>query len=75
MSFEMIMDENFYIGLLFECPFKNENDDCPYKNIRLLDIKQRIELHNKMYTADFINSHVECLRKREGDKMIIKENY
>lgn len=43
MSFEMILDKNFYLGLLFECPLKNENDDRCYKSIRLLEIKKRIE--------------------------------
>lgn len=71
----MLLNEDFYIGLLFECPFNSENEDCPYKSIRLLDIKQRIELHNKNLTIDLISIHVECLRKREGDKMVIKDCY
>lgn len=70
---EMGMEEDFYIGLLFECPFVIEIDDCPFKNIRLLEVKQRIELHYKMHTSDLIYKHQACIRKREGDKMIFKE--
>lgn len=70
----MEFEEDFYIRLIFECPFSNEIENCPFKIIRLPDVKQRLELYSKMDKSGFISNHLACIRKRECDKMKLKES-
>jgi len=65
----MVTFSNYiYAGLIFECPFKEELDTCPYKNIRKMDVKDRFKIFNN-YTLDYqkslINAHLDCIKKRE----------
>lgn len=65
---------DFYIGLLFECPFKKEMDYCPFKYIRQMEVKERIKHYYALQTNEYIDFHVKCLLRREGKKMTIKVN-
>jgi len=52
-----------YIGLIFECPYKNELNTCPFKCIRTLPIKERVEVYKKMpieQKSDLIMWHFRC---------------
>lgn len=70
----MRMDNDFYIGLLFECPFIREIDDCPFKGIRQMEVNARIRHYYALKTNEHLNFHMECLLRREGEKMTIKVN-
>lgn len=69
----MRMDNDFYIGLLFKCPFIEELDNCPFKCIRQLEVIDRIKHYYALKSNEYINMHLECIIKREGEKMTIKE--
>ena len=55
--------ENKYIGLIFECPHKNELELCPFKPIRELTLRGRFEFYKKLPTesrSSLIESHLKC---------------
>jgi hypothetical protein len=56
----------FYIGLIFECPYKNEREDCPFLEMRKIEIEQRIENYLEMDIDELkamLNMHINCENK------------
>jgi hypothetical protein len=49
-------------------------DNCPFRYIRKMEVYERIRHYYAIPTNEYINLHLECILKREGEKMIIKEN-
>lgn len=69
------MIKNNYIGLVFECPFQSELENCPFSFTLQLDIKDRIDLYNKYPNEEFINmlcKHIQCFTERESRVFINK---
>lgn len=72
MMWTLFMDTFFnylYAGLLFECPFKDELESCPFKKIREMVVKDRFKYFNnytKEYKASIIKIHLDCLKNREA---------
>lgn len=62
----MEIDKDFYIGLLFECPFLVELETCPFKQIRIMEVSERLKQYHLLQTTEYIEQHLECFLKREG---------
>ncbi len=57
-----------YSGLLFECPLTEELDTCIFKNIRKMNLKDRVEMWRNLSDQDrnqYINAHHVCIYQRE----------
>lgn len=57
-----------YYGLIFNCPMGEEVDECKYRKIRKLPIKERLSYFNAMTEYEFnllVNFHQNCLSVRE----------
>ena len=60
-------------GLIFGCPLKNENHNCPFKSIRQLPVDKRIDFVNKLDKPEkwnLIQEHSKCLYLRESEVLI-----
>lgn len=58
-------------GLIFECPFQVELDNCPFHKIRNLPPKERVISIMKLTEnrkSKLIRHHELCLQKREFAK-------
>jgi len=58
----------FVRGLFFKCPMELPLEDCPLSKYRILPIKIRMELVNKMSEeeiTEITNYHRQCLAKRQ----------
>lgn len=58
---------NNYLGLLIECPFENELDNCTFSLIRRLSLKLALLNWQRMsYTEqkNWILMHCECMKSR-----------
>ena len=56
-------------GLIFECPFQEELDDCPFYGIRKLSPKERVFCIMKLSEDEktkLIRHHKLCLKRRES---------
>ena len=54
--------------LIFTCPMEEELENCPFKNLRVLDIKKRIDFIYSLSINDAVklySHHQFCLLKRE----------
>ncbi len=66
-----VMDWNamsFY-GLIFDCPMGNELRDCAFKDIRKMNLHDRINFLNSMsdeQKSEIIKRHKHCLSCREN---------
>ena len=57
-------------GLLLECPFGEEGEDCPAGAMRSLPVEERLEAVDAMSPAmveQILLYHQSCLRRRAGD--------
>lgn len=57
-----------YTGLIFDCPFKDEQETCPYKLIRELPIKDRCKVYENLSSESrltLIEYHLKCTKMRE----------
>ena len=65
------MKENSgYYGLIFECPMKEETENCAFRNIRKLDFPERIHYANNLSDNEkiiLIKKHKSCLSGRENN--------
>jgi hypothetical protein len=55
-------------GLIFKCPFEDEEFDCPFAIIRQWKKKERIEMLQRLSEDErhiMYLHHSRCLRKRE----------
>jgi len=62
------MQLHLYAGLLFDCPLKEESESCPFKTIRQLPIKKRLEKYQILSyekKSELIDKHLDCIKKRE----------
>lgn len=62
-----------YTGLIFDCPFKGELENCPYKLIRELTMKDRFKVYENLSRESrltLVECHLKCLGKREKKKQI-----
>jgi hypothetical protein len=56
-------------GLIFDCPFGNEEYDCPFSDIHKKSSKEWIESLRKMDIAEtkiLMRIHAKCLNRRES---------
>jgi hypothetical protein len=56
-------------GLIFECPFQEELDNCPFYGIRKLSLKERVYCIMKLSEdkkTKLIRHHELCLKRRES---------
>jgi hypothetical protein len=57
-------------GLIFKCPFEDEECDCPFLDLRKLENNKKIEelqsLSEKERGKKYAH-HMRCLRKREDN--------
>jgi len=57
-----------YQGLIFNCPFDGELDNCNYKQIRRFTIKKRLAYYDALAEQEkmtLIEKHLQCLSARE----------
>jgi hypothetical protein len=62
-----------YTGLIFDCPFKDELETCPYRFIRELTIKDRFKVYENLSSESrltLVECHLKCSRKREEKQII-----
>lgn len=56
-------ESNYFIGLVFGCPYQKEQIDCPYCSIRAMEPEDRIDFYIKMEVEkkkDLIKKHKKC---------------
>lgn len=56
-------------GLIFNCPFNEEEYDCPFSEIRKKPIMERLKCFNSLNITEsnkMLIKHSNCLRKRES---------
>jgi len=61
----------FVRGLLLKCPMRLPLENCPLSEYRILPLKTRMELVNKMSEEDITeitDYHKQCLAKRQQEK-------
>ncbi len=55
---------DYFCSLVFDCPYKNEITDCPFRDVRkLVDIEERLDYYNKLSDEEYnrvINMHLNC---------------
>lgn len=54
---------NLFIGLIFSCPYKNELETCAFKEIRKIDIDERIRYFLSIdleEQRELIEKHLNC---------------
>ncbi|OFX17931.1 MAG: hypothetical protein A2033_15240 [Bacteroidetes bacterium GWA2_31_9] len=64
----MYCEANYFSGLLFSCPYKNELETCAFKEIRKIDLDKRIEyfLNTDLEEhRDLITKHLNCQNKND----------
>lgn len=57
-------------GLMFKCPFEEEINNCPFKLLRLLDVRKRFEIMKMLeflQKYDLYKIHYQRLLHREND--------
>ena len=57
-----------YYGLIFNCPLGNEAEDCQFKLIRQIPLKDKLNYYNAMTEDEkktLIRKHKCCLSVRE----------
>ena len=65
----MIDEYSYYYGLVFNCPMQEEVETCAYKDIRALNLSERIEHINSLTSYDravLIQKHKDCICQREN---------
>jgi hypothetical protein len=59
---------SFYYGLIFSCPMGSESEECDYRLLRKLPIKERLAVMDVLTEKErqaLIDKHRKCLLVRE----------
>lgn len=65
-------------GLVFKCPMEHETDQCIFRLVRQIPVKQRLEYLNNLSEKrqmELLMRHKECLAKRENGHVPFSEFY
>jgi len=57
-----------FYGLIFECPFEENDKNCPFHEIRKQPIEERLRIiheSSSLTLSDLERRHVNCISKRE----------
>ena len=63
------MDDIAYVGLIFNCPFGKEDDNCLLKEIIKLEVSERYDEFIKLNSKEFseiIKHHKNCINRPEN---------
>lgn len=64
----MAQEQSHVYGLMFGCPMKEELEVCAFKEIRKLNLSERIKYIHSISSYDrmvLINKHKTCICQRE----------
>ena len=62
-------------GLIFKCPFQEEDKSCPFTSLRKMDVTSRFIYLNNLSPEEkekLIQHHKQCLNRRERKPKIEK---
>lgn len=62
--------KSYLFGLIFNCPFKIEIENCPFKTLREIETRDRIvfiETLSGKEILELLSLHQYCLTTRERD--------